>query len=401
LWLRLLEQSVREQLDAGQPLSETQRFLAGLTRVQFLYLDTKNQDCILEGPAEDRWQVAADGSAIGAQTSQPLLQLDDWVIALRNELSRGPAPSISLDPRAESLQAIREQLRGARTPRTDAERDALADRLQAAWGEQDAVSGGVPHNSRFNRVMVHADWEMKRISLGLRETRVPEFKPYIELEFDEYRRRAARDPQSARPPMGSRFWFYPAYDALERTSGLDAVAIPANGVQLLTESYFRNQIEGRQAVDAPTTAATRFAAQFSTHYDAIAANHAIYSELRNLFDLVVVARLFTLIEVARRIQWNMDFWLTRYRAASIDVPRTMPGLVALRHGEVRSQQSRFAVVFPAWGGVSVDRRAVPDAACWRRSARLESARRAATHDRPRGWWCDVPTPARIPASTLG
>jgi hypothetical protein len=355
VWLRLLLNQIAEQLKTGKPLTDEERYLAGLTRVRYLYVDLDHHDLILEGPAEDRWEAQPDGSVLGAATGQPLLQLDDLAVAWRNAVEGSPPPSVSLEPRRESIQRIGHVVRGAGQLRSAAARDDFAKRLADSWGEQDAVTGGVPQHTRFNKVMVDADWEMKRISLGQLQSGVEDFPNYVDLEFADLKRRVAAEGAGARkPPGGSRFWFFPAYAEFARSENSDAVAIPDDPVQLLTESHFRNLAQGKQVVAEPSPAAKEFVEAFTTHYAAIAAANPLYAELSNLFDWVAVVRLIRMLDVPKRIGWDFAALRQLPPARPIQVAGTMPGLVAVRHDELRTAQGVANLVFPAWGGVSID-----------------------------------------------
>jgi hypothetical protein len=355
VWLRLLANSIESDAKAGKKLSDQQRYFAGLTGVRFLYLDEQNKDVILEGPADDSWSARPDGMVIGEQSGRPLLQLDDFVIAWRNTIGNGPPPSVSLEHRAESIQKIQEVIKNTPQPKNAEGRAAYSRRLQEVWGPQDAVTGGVPTNTRFNKVMVDADWDMKRVSLGLSDPQIKDFPTYVDLEFDDWTRRvAAEGIRAQRPAGGSRFWFYPAYTEFEHSAKLDAVEIPGDPVQLLTESHFRDISMGRQVTQEPSQHAMDFIKGFTKNYGALADKNPLYGELRNLFDWVAVARLIQKLDAPRRIGWDFAYLSRGYPVAELQVPSTMPGQIALRHAEVKTQQGQALLVLPARGGVSID-----------------------------------------------
>ena len=355
VWLRLLVNQVDEDLRAGKKPSDQARYLAGLTGVKYLYLDEEHGDLILEGPAEDKWQVREDAIVVGDKTGQPLLQLDDLAVAWRNAIGTNPPPSVSLEHRQESIQRVQEFIRATQQPKTAAARTDYGRRLQESWGPQDAVTGGVPVNTRFNKVMVDADWEMKRISLGLLDTGVEQFPTYVDLAFEDWRRRVMAEGLKARKPEGgSRFWFFPAYADFAHSEKQDAVEIPRDPVELLTETHFRNIAQGKQIAQEPSVAARDFVRAFTTNYGAVAENNPLFADLRNLFDWVAVTRLIRLLDAPRRIGWDMGFLGKGYPVAELKVPATMPGQVALRHAEVKVAQGTASLVFPARGGVSID-----------------------------------------------
>ncbi len=384
VWLRLLLNQVQEDLRAGKKLTDEERFFAGLTGVKYIYLDSDSKDLIFEGPGEDRWSVRQDGIVIGAATGQPLLQLDDFAVAWRNANSPGPPPSVSLEHRQESIQRIQNVIRGTPQPRSAEARAEFLRLLQEAWGPQDAVTGGVPTNTRFNKVMVEADWVMKRISLGLSDAGVEKFPSYIDLEFRDLRRRMLAEGLNVRKPDGgSRFWFFPAYTEFTSTEKLDAVAIPDDPVQLLTESHFRNLAQGRQVVQEPTPAAKEFVEAFTKHYAPIAAANPLFADLRNLFDWVAISRLIKMLDAPRRIGWDLNFLRQPYPVAELQVPATMQGQVALRHAEVKISQGLASLVFPARGGVSIDVERSLRSTPFLPDAQLQARAKRAISERPR------------------
>lgn len=383
IWLRLLLNQVEEDLRAGKKLTDQERYLAGLTGVKYLYLDEENRDLILEGPAEDKWQAREDGIVIGEKTGQPLLQLDDLAIAWHNAIGANPPPSVSLEHRQESIQRIQEFIRTTPQPKSAAARTDYTRRMQEAWGPQDAVTGGVPTNTRFNKVMVDADWEMKRISLGLSDTGVEKFPTYVDLAFDDWRRRVMAEGVNARKPEGgSRFWFFPAYTEFAHSEKRDAVEIPGEPVELLTETHFQNIAQGRQIAQEPSAAAKDFVKAFTTNYRAVAQQNPLFADLRNLFDWVAVTRLIRLLDAPGRIGWDLGFLAKGYPVTQLQVPATMPGQVALRHADVKVAQGTASLVFPARGGVSIDVERSMRSTRFRFDKRLGARANAVVADRP-------------------
>jgi hypothetical protein len=356
IWLRLLTELVEADVRAGKKITEEQRFLGGLTSIKFVYLDERNKDVILEGPAEDKWVSRDDAIVIGERTGRPLLQLDDFAIAWRNTIEKKGAPEVSLDPRRESTQRIQEAIRSTKQPSTERERADYTQKLRDVWGPQDAVTRGVPTNSRFNKIMVDADWEMKRISLGLSDTGIDGFPNYADIEFDAWRRRVlAEGIQARRPEGGSRFWFYPAYSEFEHSEKLDAVEIPGNAVQLLTESHFRNLAGGGlQVKDKPSETAKEFVGGFTRLYPELAKRNPLFADLHNLFDWVAVSRLLQSIDAPRRIGWDLGFLARGFPVNKIDVPPTMPGQVSVLHAEVKLAKGLATLVMPARSRISME-----------------------------------------------
>jgi hypothetical protein len=355
VWLRLLLEQAERDVRAGKALADAMRYMAGLTRVRFIYVDAERRDIVLEGPAEDAWELRPSGMVIGATTRQPLLQLDDFAVAWRNTIDRSPPPYMSLEARQESVERVQQYVRATKRPGTATEWAEYTRGLEAAWGPQDVVTAGVPQNSRFNKVMSDADWEMKRLSLGLGEPSIKEIPAYVDLEFEELRRRLRADGANAKAPDGrSRFWFFPADVEFLQSANRDAVALPDQPVELLTETRYRTITQELGEAQAPSPAAKAFVDAFTKHYAKLAAANPLYAELRNLFDWVAVARLIGLLDAPRRTGFDLRFLHRGYPVRELDVPATMPGQVAVRHAEIRVAEGVLRVVFPTRGGVTID-----------------------------------------------
>ena len=80
--LTRLEAAIAEKLSSGAQPNDEMRYLAGLTRVQFVFFYPDTNDIVLAGPAEG---FAADlsGRVRGIESGQPVLQLSDLIVALR------------------------------------------------------------------------------------------------------------------------------------------------------------------------------------------------------------------------------------------------------------------------------------------------------------------------------
>ena len=62
-----LQDAIAEHRKAGKRIPSEIRYLAGLTAIEYVYVDTENNDLILAGPAEP-WTVSETGSIVGTQS---------------------------------------------------------------------------------------------------------------------------------------------------------------------------------------------------------------------------------------------------------------------------------------------------------------------------------------------
>ena len=115
--LNRLEAAVRAQLQKGQSPTEEMQFLAGLTRVRYVFYYPETKDIVLAGPAEG-WSPDLSGRMCGMESGRPTVQLQDLVVALRAFAPgqhKAPIILCSIDPTPEGLARMQRFLRLAAT----------------------------------------------------------------------------------------------------------------------------------------------------------------------------------------------------------------------------------------------------------------------------------------------
>ena len=80
--LRRLESAVRERMKQGKKPSDTMRFLAGLTRIEYAFICPEQHDIIVAGPAEG-WMDDGVGRIVGIKSGTPTVQLEDLIVAMK------------------------------------------------------------------------------------------------------------------------------------------------------------------------------------------------------------------------------------------------------------------------------------------------------------------------------
>ena len=115
--LRHIEAEIAKCLKNNRPLPADIRYLAGLQRVEYVFVYPERNDIVLAGPAEG-WQLDELGNAVGLTTNRPVVLLDDLVVALRTAAASRLEPiSCSIDPSAEGMQRLQQVLRGLKNVR--------------------------------------------------------------------------------------------------------------------------------------------------------------------------------------------------------------------------------------------------------------------------------------------
>lgn len=276
--LRRLEQAIYEKLKAEQPLDEEMQMLAGLQSVQFIFLHPENHDVIIAGPAEG-WTMDQYGTIVGANSQAPVLQLEDLLVALRSiSAARETGITCSIDPSSDGLARLQEYFAG--NPRMS---QAALRQMEQLVGAQNVTVTGVPADSHFARVMVAADFVMKRIAMGLEKSPTRDVPSYMTL----LRGPRVPVPQDSMP----RWWLTPDYAAPRRDIDGLAFALPASGVKVKTEDSYVSEDGQLERSDEKNPAAMDWAERFSENYQAIAEKNPVFSELRNLMDLSIVAAI--------------------------------------------------------------------------------------------------------------
>ena len=167
--LTRLEKEVQQLIEEGRSPVETMKMLAGLTKVEYVFVYPEDQEIVVAGPAE-AWIYNEEGLAVGVESGRPVLQLDDLVTILRTFSDNGEEIfGCSFDPRAEGLARVNEFVAqsNARGPLSaGAGVRNYTRQLKEKLGTQDITLYGVPDTSRVARVLIEADYRMKLIGIG-------------------------------------------------------------------------------------------------------------------------------------------------------------------------------------------------------------------------------------------
>jgi hypothetical protein len=277
--LRKLEGQIAEANAAGVPAPDEVRLLAGLQRVRYVVVYPDRQDIVLAGPAEG-WRVDSMGNVVGATTGRPVVTLDDLMVALRAaESSNRTGISCSIDPTPEGLQRMR-QLMGQLSAQGGPE--AAGRQMEEAVGPQTITITGVPATSHFARVIVAADFRMKRLAMNFEPAAVDGMPSLLHL---------AKSRRGGMHSAMPRFWLAPMYDPLQRDPDGLAWELRGQGVRCLTEQEFLNAAGQKQKSADADPAAQKWAQTFTEKFDELAREDSSFGALRNVMDLAVVGAL--------------------------------------------------------------------------------------------------------------
>lgn len=279
--LRQLEAAIQDAItnNLGQ-LPEEIQYLAGLQRIQYVLVYPEKNDIVLAGPGEG-WTIDDSANVVGVTTGRPVLRLDDLLVALRFvHQAREAGISCSIDPTPEGLQRLNEVLAAQRGGRVNpAELEPV---LKEAMGPQTITLSGVPTTSHFARVMVAADYHMKRLAMNVVPSPVRGLPSYIDIAKN------SREVQTSSP----RWWLACNYDSIARSEDGLAWELRGPGVKTLTEdNLFEPDGEVKAQKGKTSPLAQKWADLMTERYEDLSGRNAVFGELRNLMDLCVIAAI--------------------------------------------------------------------------------------------------------------
>jgi hypothetical protein len=291
-----LEREIVRRQDAGESLDVAMLTLAGLQRVEYVFVYPESHDLVLAGPAGD-WQVGPFGRIVSTETGAPVVRLDDLLTILRRSGESSQSYfGCMINPRQAALAETQAYLdRTAARAIKPSERDAWLEQIRTTLGRQDVELFGIDPTSRIARVLVEADVHMKLIGMGL-EDGVPGVENYLDAAAD-----------SAAPPAAMsvlRWWFALHYAAINTAPDGNAYQLIGPGVRVLSENEILAAQGQRVHTGQSDPLNQQFAESFTAHFAALAEKYPIYGELRNIFDLSLAVALIQQDKLADRAGWQ-------------------------------------------------------------------------------------------------
>ncbi|MFM7251413.1 MAG: DUF1598 domain-containing protein [Planctomycetaceae bacterium] len=353
----------------GAPLPPDVVLLGGLERITHVFVDPDAHDIILAGPAGAA-HVDAGGNVLGATSGRPLMQLEDLIVALRAaDGARDGGILCSIDPVPERITALRRFLAGREASAADP--TGTLRKMEEVLGPQTIRLGGVPADSRFARVLVAADYRLKRIGMGLDESGVPRLPSYL-----------AAVPANA--PVGTlpRFWLEASYDPIARDADELAYRLSGRTIRCLTENDAVGQEGIRRGAAPADKVAQKWCDTFSEKYDELSVKHPVFAELANCVDLAVVATLIEAQDLDGRAGLDLSILkdAERVRLPVYEAPTSVPTVATgVKKANAWVVSASGGIQFQPWGvATTLDE---SDDVAPERTAALDS--RTAT-----GWWWD-------------
>jgi len=315
-----LEREMGRRMASGETIEQAMLTLAGLQRVRYVILLPATeafplQDVVLAGPAGD-WRIVGDGRIIAKQTGESVVRLDDLLTLLRRGGQDAPAAfGCSINPREESLAVAQAFLSASQDkPVPRRRRQAWLDKLRGHVGQQDIEVFGVDPTSRVAGVLVEADHHMKLVGMGLAEG-VPGVENYLTG--------LAKAGDKAASTGVLRWWFAMNYQAIHSSREGDAFEFVGPGAMVLSEKELLNSRGQRTPVGNGDELAEEFASSFTRHFAELSRKFPVYSELRNVFDLSLVAQLLKQKRQQDAAAWQPGLFVD---AKKLPLPKYKPAL---------------------------------------------------------------------------
>jgi len=375
--LNRLEKALAAQFDQGRRATDDMLNLAGLTRIKYVFFYPESGDIVDAGPAEG-WVTDPVGRVRGIKTGQPVLALEDLVVALRAyrpDESGGTVIGCSIDPTQEGLTRMQEFLASLGGHATPDQTDAIVEGLRTSLGLQNVRVLGVSPKTHFAQVLVEADYRMKLIGIGLE-------RPAVKLASYVDRASPAAVGQNAM----QRWYFTPDYHSVCISDDALAMELVGGGVKLVGEDEMVTGEGIRKKAAKADRAGAQFVSQFTKAYTQLAAAEPVFAQLRNLIDMAIAAAYIQQQGFYEQANWQADIFNDESRFP-----------VEVHNSPVQVETACNAVwrgsrlMTPIGGGVNVQAELALESSNYRtdETGKLDAARKSIELDLADGqWWWD-------------
>lgn len=365
--LRQLDASIRECLEEGKELPDSIYFLGGLQQIRYVLVYPEQHDIVLVGPGEG-WKVNRQGAVVGVTTGRPVILLDDLLVALRS--ANAPNRSViscSIDPTQEGLQRLQGHVKKLRTignPRQ------TAMGIEQQLGPQKISVTGVPDTSHFARVMVAADYRMKRVAMDVEPAPIRGLPSVLAM---------MNATGSGMRNMLPRWWLAPDYQPLLRDPEGLAWELRGAAVKAMTENDRLTAAGIREHTGRADPVSQRWADIMTDRYQDLALADPVFGQLQNCMDLAIVGALIVKEDLAAKAGATFPSLLDSayLETAKLAAPKQVDSSAGLVH------KGRKWMI--ACGGVQINPWAIIEGA--EQSDSLRDTRgESAAGDQSTWWW---------------
>jgi hypothetical protein len=213
----------------------------------------------------------------------------------------------SIDPTPEGIQRLTAFTRRLRTIGNPQQ---TAAGIEQQLGPQLISVAGVPETSHFARVLVAADYRMKRVGMGIEPAPIRGLPPFTAMM-----RATGRGTSNMLP----RWWLAPDYEPLLRDADGLAWEVRGASVKAVAESDFFAGGQ-RQKTVRPDAASQKWAQTMTERYDELALAEPVFGQLQNCIDLAIVAALVVGQDLPARAEVELPMLLGPDALATAEFP---------------------------------------------------------------------------------
>ncbi|MCP4785626.1 MAG: DUF1598 domain-containing protein [Fuerstiella sp.] len=332
-----LEKELQNAVDAGKEIDPELRYLAGITQLHYIFAVPETGDLVIAGPAEG-FAPLQDGRVVGVESGRPVLTLDDLLVMLRLASTR-QSLGCSFDPEPSRLAAAQAWNNANSSPASLNVAQQRFYQMAKVLGNWNVTIFGLPKSCHAAVTAVEADYQMKRIALGLDRPRIRGFRSYLDM---------------ARPGGNTmrRWWFAARYEVIERSPDGHVFHISGPRLQLLSQDELVDARGKRSDAAFTEITAEKYTRQFNKHMQALCTQVPSFAGIQNLFDLAVAAALIQSNDLPNAVGWQPTLLLDdkALPVQEYTVPTEVPSLVNVK------SVSRSLLLGVTGGGVTI----VPD-----------------------------------------
>ena len=333
--LKGLNAAIEASVAAGKPLSAEIQYMAGLQRIEYVILSEDKSDIIIAGPGEG-WKTDDNGNVVGEKSGMPVIHLQDFLVAMRavDNARQGQGVSVSIDPTAEGMRKWNEFSSGNRfNPNMKAA-------IEEAVGPQQVSLTGVPKDSHFSRVLLAADYKMKRLAMGLEASPLKKLPSMMEV----INKRKLRVNRSA-----PRMWMECSYEPVAKDADGTVWKLSGQGVRTQTEDTKFAADGSKVRGGSKMAVAEAWAKNMTKHYDELSAKEPVFRDLRNVMDMSVVAAIIRNEDLTGRVGLELDMIVgNKIQTPSYEVPEAIPTQLSYVHSNTTGYTVQVS------GGVLLD-----------------------------------------------
>lgn len=312
--------------------------IAGLTRIDYIFVDFKNNDIIIAGPAEAFAYpegATAGGRLLGVESGRPALNLEHLLTSLRLP----PATDFvncSFDPDPARLVAARNVLQSNQNPGSVDEGIGMFRRMAEVLGNWNVSVNGIPDDCRTALVMVEADYVLKRLTLGIDDPKVRGFKSQL----------ASMKPGE---DILRRWWFAAASEILETNADRTFYQIIGPRIQLFGQDELVDAEGRRTGAAVNLKSSYDYANHFSEKIEPLAEALPALADLQNIYDVMIVGAVYR-----RAVRDGLQLELETLKdEQKLALPRYVVAKEVPSLGNAR-MQGRSLLVGLVGGGVRVE-----------------------------------------------